>query len=105
MEIMSEYIDFSANEELWKEEEQVDGLGQSIFKEGFEQGFKEGFEQGFKQGFEQEVEKGVARSVVQGAIKACQDLGRSKEDAVSWIQEKYSVSQENAITYVNQYWM
>ena len=97
MEIMSEYIDFSANEELWKEEEQVDGLGQSIFKEGFEQGFK--------QGFEQEVEKGVARSVVQGAIKACQDLGRSKEDAVSWIQEKYSVSQENAITYVNQYWM
>lgn len=56
-----------------------------------------------------ELHKGLSkvlrRSVVEGAIKACQGLGRSKEDAVSWIQEKYSVSQENAITYVNQYWM
>ena len=82
-------LDFSANEELWKEEEQVNGLGLSIFKEGFQQGVEQGIEQG----------------VVQGAIRACQSFGKSKEDAVSWIQEKFSVSQENAITYVNQYWM
>ena len=93
MEIMSEYIDFSANEELWKEEEQVNGLGLSIFKEGFQQGVEQGIEQGIEQG------------VVQGAIRACQSFGKSKEDAVSWIQEKFSVSQENAITYVNQYWI
>ncbi len=86
-------LDFSANEELWKEEEQVNGLGLSIFKEGFQQGVEQGIEQGIEQG------------VVQGAIRACQSFGKSKEDAVSWIQEKFSVSQENAITYVNQYWM
>ena len=89
MEIISEYIDFSANEELWKEEEQVNGLGLSIFKEGFQQGIEQGIEQG----------------VVQGTIETCQSFGKSKEDAVSWVQEKFSISQENAIAYVNQYWM
>ena len=74
-------LDFSANEELWKEEEQVNGLGLSIFKEGFEQG------------------------IIQGTIETCQGFGKSKEDAVSWVQEKFSISRENAITYVNQYWM
>ncbi len=46
-------LDLSASEELCKEEEQVNGLGQSIFKEGFEQGFKQGIAQGIEQGVAQ----------------------------------------------------
>ncbi len=43
---ISEYIDFSGNEELWKEAENVNGLGQSILEEGREEGREEGKKQG-----------------------------------------------------------
>lgn len=38
MDVMKEYIDFSDNEELWKEAANMGGLGQSILEEGIEQG-------------------------------------------------------------------
>lgn len=37
---MSEYIDFSSNEELWKEAKQVSGLGECVFQEGLEKGIQ-----------------------------------------------------------------
>lgn len=37
MEVVSEYIDFSGNEELWKEVEKVRGLGQCIAEEVWEE--------------------------------------------------------------------
>lgn len=40
MEVISDYIDFSKNEELWKESPHMTGLGQSIYEEGIEQGIK-----------------------------------------------------------------
>ncbi|MCM1222601.1 MAG: hypothetical protein NC548_49870 [Lachnospiraceae bacterium] len=46
MDTISEYIDFSGNEELWKETSHMDGLGQSILEEGIEQGIERGIEQG-----------------------------------------------------------
>ena len=39
---MSKYIDFSNNEELWKEATTMSGLGQSILEEGIEQGIEQG---------------------------------------------------------------
>lgn len=42
MDTMSEYIDFSDNEELWQEAENMEGLGQSILEEGRREGHKEG---------------------------------------------------------------
>ena len=42
MEDMSKYIDFSKNEELWKEAENMSGLGQSILEEGRTEGRTEG---------------------------------------------------------------
>lgn len=44
MEIMSEYIDFSENEELWQEADHMVGMGQSIFEEGIERGIGQGIE-------------------------------------------------------------
>lgn len=40
MDTISEYIDFSGNEELWQEAEHMSGLGQSILEEGIEQGIQ-----------------------------------------------------------------
>ena len=35
MENLSEYIDFSENEELWKEVPQVEGLGMAVYEDGW----------------------------------------------------------------------
>ena len=40
MDTVSEYIDFSENEELWRETNRMSGLGQSILEEGIEQGIE-----------------------------------------------------------------
>lgn len=40
MDTISEYIDFSGNEELWAEGKRMDGLGQSVFEEGIGEGIK-----------------------------------------------------------------
>ena len=46
MDKVKEYIDFSENEELWKEVTHVTGLGMSIFREGLEEGIEKGIEKG-----------------------------------------------------------
>ncbi len=40
MNTMNEYIDFSDNEELWREVTHMGGLGQSVFEEGREEGIQ-----------------------------------------------------------------
>ncbi len=40
IESMSDYIDFSGNEELWREKENMFSLGQCILEEGREEGMK-----------------------------------------------------------------
>lgn len=44
MDVMRNYIDFSENEELWREVKEVRGLGQCILEEGFIKGFEQGVE-------------------------------------------------------------
>ena len=39
---VSEYIDFSSNEELWKEVNRVSGLGACVFRDGLEEGLEKG---------------------------------------------------------------
>lgn len=41
MDTISEYIDFSDNEELWAEGKRMDGLGKSVFEEKMGQGIKQ----------------------------------------------------------------
>ena len=40
MATMSDYIDFSENEELWKEEKHMNGLGESVYRDGLEEGIE-----------------------------------------------------------------
>ena len=42
IETISDYIDFSENEELWKEAPHMTGLGLSIYEEGIEEGLETG---------------------------------------------------------------
>lgn len=45
---VSEYIDFSGNEELWREVTHMSGLGLSIFEEGIAEGRQEGRQEGIR---------------------------------------------------------
>ena len=46
---VKKYIDFSENEELWREGDNMIGLGMSIAKESWEEGRKSGLEEGRKE--------------------------------------------------------
>lgn len=46
LKTVKEYIDFSQNEVLWKEMDNMSGLGMSILEEGIEKGIEKGIEQG-----------------------------------------------------------
>lgn len=48
MDTISEYIDFAANEELWKETRGMFSLGQCILEDGKKEGKKEGMETGIR---------------------------------------------------------
>lgn len=63
MKTVSEYIDFSENEELWKEAVSMSGLGQSILEEGREEGMQQGIQALLLDHLEEQVpkEKSIAK--------------------------------------------
>lgn len=52
---VSEYIDFSANEELWKEVSHVTGLGECVFRDGVEEGMEKGIRAMIQENLEENV--------------------------------------------------
>lgn len=83
METISEYIDFSGNEELWKEVEHMDGLGQSILEEGLEQGIEEG---------------------MRCMVEALQETGQTRECITGMIAQKYGLPETEAERKTEKYW-
>lgn len=83
METISEYIDYSDNEELWKGAERMEGLGESILAEGFEQG----------------IEQGICLMV-----ETLQELGQTKRHITDMLVQKYMLSEEEAEIKTEQYW-
>ena len=79
MDTISEYIDFSDNEELWKEAEHMGGLGQSILEEGIEQG-------------------------IRCMIEALRETGQTRERTADMIVQKYELSESEAEAKMKQYW-
>lgn len=57
LETISGYIDFSENEELWKETPRMTGLGLSIYEEGIEEGIEQGIAAFVKDGLEEHISK------------------------------------------------
>ena len=69
---------------------------QALRAEGFEQGEKAGFEQGEKAGFV----SGKNRS----AVQTCQDLGKSEDDTIFYLMQKFSMTREEAQYTTLKYW-
>jgi hypothetical protein len=79
IEDMREFIDFSDNEDLKKEADDMSGLGQCVFTDG---------------------EKiGEAKGIVQSGIK----YGASENDILKDLQEALNVSLQQAKAYLNMY--
>lgn len=70
-----------------KEEMQMTRIGQMIFEDGLEQGL----EQGTKKG-------------IQVLLKTYKDLGVSRQDALVRIIQEFSLSEEAAHAYLNEFW-
>ncbi|MDE6388015.1 MAG: Rpn family recombination-promoting nuclease/putative transposase [Lachnospiraceae bacterium] len=83
METISEYIDYSDNEELWKRAEHMEGLGESILEEGFEQG----------------IEQGICLMV-----EALQEVGQTKKYIMDMLVQKYMLPEDVAEAKTEQYW-
>lgn len=87
MDTISEYIDFSNNEELWKGAERMEGLGQSILEEGIQQGIEQGIEQG-----------------IQFMVESLQEMGIPYDRTQNQLMVKYSLSDDTAREYMDKFW-
>ena len=85
-EILSEEYDIVIDDEMGKELGYMSNLGEGIFEDGFEKGVGEG------------IGKGIKAFVLDG-----QEEGLSKERILIKLQKHFSVSEEDAEEYYNQY--
>lgn len=57
MDVVSEYIDYSANGELWEEASHMSGLGQSVYVDGMEKGIEKGIQALVLDNLEEQIPK------------------------------------------------
>ena len=69
LDTVQKYIDFSQNEELWKEVTDMSGLGMSILQEGLEKGLEKGIQKGLEKGIQEGLEKGLEKGIQEGLEK------------------------------------
>lgn len=53
------------------------------------------------------IEQGVAKGKISGIkalIETCQELGADREDTVLRLQNKFQLTQEEALKYMKEYW-
>lgn len=83
--------DFKHGWLLQYEEDRANAIAEGL-KEGLQQGLEQGLEQGLKQGLKQ------------GLIETCNELGLSREDTLTRLIEKFSLSEEPANELMQKYW-
>lgn len=86
IETVSEYIDFSETEELWKEVSGVTGLGQCVYNDGRMDGIEEGREEGIRV----LVLDGIAEQV-------------SRERIIDKLQRYFKLTEEKAEHYYDMF--
>ena len=91
MEIVSDYIDFSENEELWKEEPRMFSLSQCIYEDGMKDGIEQGIVKGIEQGITQGIEQGII-ALVQDHLE--ENIPREK--TIYKLQKHFSLTREKA---------
>lgn len=91
MDKISENIDFSDNEEFWKEAKRMTGLGQSVYDDGVKTGREEGREEGIKALVLDNLEDGASREQI---LRKLQKRFQLTEEASVQYFEKFSVENE-----------
>ena len=81
MENLSEYIDFSENEELWKEVPQVEGLGMAVYEDGIEVGWKGGRAEGIAAFIQAFLEEQMPREKTIAKLQRLFGLSREEAEA------------------------
>lgn len=82
IEVISEYIDFSGNEELWKEAEKVRGIGQRIAEEVWEEASEKGIQILVLDNLEEQV---------------------PEERILAKLQKRYNLTEEKAKEYYDRF--
>ncbi len=114
MDTVSEYIDFSENEELWKEVKHMGGLGESIreecLEEGIVKGREEGREEGRLEGIAEGRLEGIAEGRAEGKIVGIQALIQDnveeqvpRERILLKLQKHFGLEEEKAEEYYERF--
>ena len=80
LKTVSEYIDFSETEELWKEASEVTGLGQCVYNDGIEEGREEGREEGIRVLVLDGIAEQASRERIIGKLQRYFKLTREKAE-------------------------
>lgn len=97
---VSEYIDFSGNEELWKETNRMSGLGQSILEEGIEQGIEQGIEKGIQALILDNQEENVPQNRILEKLQ--KRFGLPKEKAEYYYEKFVFCAEQVALGHMEQ---
>lgn len=102
MDTVSDYIDFSGNEELRKETKRMIGLGQSILEEGYEQGYgqgrSEGYDQGKSEGYGYGREEGIEALILDNLEEQV-----CEERILEKLKRRFDLSDEKARQYYGRF--
>ena len=90
METISDYIDFSENEELWREEPRMFSLSQCIYEDGFDDGKEKGMEKGMETGI---------RALIQNNLLE----GISRERTISNLKMFFGLTEERSEKYYERF--
>lgn len=90
IETISDYIDFSENEELWREEPRMFSLSQCIYEDGFDDGKEKGIEKGMETGI---------RALIQNNLLE----GISRERTITNLKKFFGLTEERSENYYERF--
>ena len=71
----------------------------------WEQGLRaEGYVNGEKVGYENGQKAGYVNGQNSTAVRTCQDLGKTEDETIHYLMQKYGMTQEEAHSTTVQYW-
>ncbi len=86
-----------------KQSEEWEAVKMNILEIGLQQGIERGMKQGLEQGLKQGVEQGLHQGIT-ALIETCQELGVSRTDTLTKLSEKFSLSESEALEYLQKHW-
>lgn len=82
-------------------------FGQIMFGDAIEQGMQRGMQKGIQRGMQKGIQQGMQRGLQQGIqtlIETCQEFGKTREETLSRVMQKFSLSGDVAAEYMKKFW-